>query len=76
VQGTESVNEYYKEIQILMIHTVVSESRIRPWFGSLRGSKKIHDRVDLMHYHDTYELVRQGEHAEHRVLEKQVSKLQ
>ena len=74
VQGTKSVDEYYKEMQVLMIRTVVRESAEATMVRFFAGlEENILDRVDLMQYNDIHELLHQADHAERWVLEKQVS---
>ena len=74
VQGTKSVDEYYKEMQVLMIRTAVRESAEATMVRFFEGlEEKIHDHVDLMQYNDIHELLHQAEHDEHWVLEKQAS---
>jgi hypothetical protein len=72
VQGTKSVDAYYKEMQILMIRAAVHESPEATMVRVFEGlEEKIHDRVDLMQYNDIHELLHQAEHAERWVLGKQ-----
>ena len=72
VQGTKSVDEYYKEMQVLMIRTAVRESAEAAMVRFFEGlEEKIRDRVDLMQYNDIHELLHQAERAECWVLEKQ-----
>nr|XP_051202024.1 uncharacterized protein LOC127315589 [Lolium perenne] len=72
VQGTKSVDEYYKEMQILMIRTAVRESPEATMVRFFEGlEEKIRDRVDLMQYNDIHELLHQAGRAERWVLEKQ-----
>ena len=74
VQGTKSVDEYYKEMQVLMIRTAVRESAEATMVRFFEGlEEKIRDRVDLMQYNDIHELLHQAERAERWVLEKQAS---
>ena len=64
VQGTKSVDEYYKEMQVLMIRTAVRESAEATMVCFFEGlEEKICDRVDLMQYNDIHELVHQAKHA-------------
>jgi hypothetical protein len=72
VQGTKSVDEYYKEMQILMIRTAVRESPEATMVRFFEGlEENIRDRVDLMQYNDIHELLHQAGRAERWVLEKQ-----
>ena len=49
VQGTKSVDEYYKDMQVLMIRTAVRESAEATMVRFFEGlEEKIRDRVDLM----------------------------
>ena len=74
VQGTNSVDEYYKDMQVLMIRTTVRDSAEVTMVRFFEGlEEKIRDRVDLMQYNDTHELLHQAARAERWVLEKQAS---
>ena len=74
MQGTKSVDEYYKEMQVLMICTAVRESAEATMVCFFEGlEEKIRDRVDLMQYNDIHELLHQAERVERWVLEKQAS---
>ncbi|KAK1619182.1 hypothetical protein QYE76_024699 [Lolium multiflorum] len=76
VQGTKSVDEYYKEMQILMIRTAVRESPEATMVRFFEGlEEKIRDRVDLMQYNDIHELLHQAGRAERWVLEKQTTEI-
>jgi hypothetical protein len=49
VQGTKTVGDYYKEMQMLMIRTAVRESPEATMVRFFEGlEEKVRDRVDLM----------------------------
>jgi hypothetical protein len=76
VQGTKSVNTYYKEMQILMIHTTVRESPEATMVRFFEGlEEKIRDHVDLMQYNNIYELLHQAERAKRWILDKQAAEI-
>ena len=70
----KTVDEYYKEMQTLMIRTAVRESAEVTMVRLFEGlNEDIRDRVDLMQYNDIHELIHQAERAEHSVHEKQTA---
>ncbi|CAM0951129.1 unnamed protein product [Alopecurus aequalis] len=74
VQGVKTVDEYYKEMQTLMIRTAVRESAEATMVRLFEGlNEDIRDRVDLMQYNDIHELIHQAERAERWVHEKQTA---
>ena len=74
VQGAKTVDEYYKEMQTLMIRTAVRESAEATMVRLFEGlNEDIRDRVDLMQYNDIHELIHQAERAERWVHEKQAA---
>ena len=57
-QGSMSVEEYHKEMEILMIKANVEEDREATMARFLNGlNKNIADRVDLHHYVEIEDLV-------------------
>jgi hypothetical protein len=76
VEGTKSVDAYYKDMQTLMIRTAVRESPEATMVRFFEGlEEKIRDRVDLMQYDNIHELLHQAECDEHWFLEKQAAEI-
>ena len=64
-QGNSSVDEYYKEMEMLMIRTGIEEhdeATMARFFNGLNGD--VQDRVEMVHYYNIQDLVHQAERAE------------
>jgi hypothetical protein len=67
-QGTKSVEEYYKEMELLMIRTETRENREATMSRFLHGlNYEIRDRVEMVYYHDLQDLVHQAERSEQQI---------
>ena len=64
-QGTKSVDEYYKEMELLMIRTGTTEdpeATMSRFFNGL--NIEVQDRVEMVSYYDINDLVHQAERAD------------
>ncbi|PNT71568.1 hypothetical protein BRADI_2g31573v3 [Brachypodium distachyon] len=70
--GNSSVDEYYKEMEILMIRTGVNEieeATMARFFNGL--NEDIQERVEIVTYQDLQELVHQAARAERHIKQRQ-----
>lgn len=66
-QGTRSVDEYHKEMEILMLRADVQEDKEATMARFLNGLRpEIVEKVELEHYLELHELVAKTEKVEHR----------
>ena len=73
-QGTKSVDEYYKEMELLMIRTGTREDTEATMSRFLNGlSFEVRDRVEMVYYHDLQDLVHQAERAEQQIKRRQAA---
>ena len=57
-QGSRSVEDYYKEMEIAMIHANVEEDREATMARFLLGlNREIHDKVEMQHYVELEDMV-------------------
>jgi hypothetical protein len=57
-QGSQSVEDYYKEMEIAMIHANVEEDREATMARFLLGlNREIHDKVEMQHYVELEDMV-------------------
>jgi hypothetical protein len=67
-QGTISVDEYYKEMELLMIRTGTREDVEATMSRFLTGLNfEVRDRVEMVYYNDLQDLVHQVERAEQQI---------
>jgi hypothetical protein len=67
-QGTKSVDEYYKEMELLMIRTGTREDIEATMSRFLNGLNfEVRDRVEMVYYNDLQDLVHQAERAEQQI---------
>ncbi|XP_071912236.1 uncharacterized protein [Coffea arabica] len=67
-QGTRSVDEYHKEMEILMLRADVQEDKEATMARFLNGLRPdIAEKVELEHYLELHELVAKAEKVEHRL---------
>uniref|UniRef100_A0ACD6ATB4 Uncharacterized protein n=1 Tax=Avena sativa TaxID=4498 RepID=A0ACD6ATB4_AVESA len=67
-QGTKSVDEYYKEMELLMIRTKTREdpeATMSRFFNGL--NLEVQDRVEMVTYYDLQDLVHQAERADQQI---------
>src|SRR3954471_20853947 len=73
-QGNMSVDEYYKEMELLMIHTGTTEdpeATMARFFNGL--NIEVQDRVEMVVYYNIQDLVHQAARAEQQIKRRQVS---
>jgi hypothetical protein len=75
-QGTKSVNEYYKVMELLMIRTGTREDVEATMSRFLTGLNfEVHDHVEMVYYNDLQDVVHQAERAEQQIKRRQVAAL-
>jgi hypothetical protein len=73
-QGTKSVDEYYKEMELLMIRTGTREDVEATMSRFLNGLNfEVRDRVEMVYYNDLQDLVHQAERAEQQIKRRQAA---
>ena len=73
-QGTKSVDEYHKEMEMLMIRTGTTEdpeATMSQFFSGL--NIEIQDRVEMIIYYNLQDLVHQAARAEQQIKRRQAT---
>jgi hypothetical protein len=73
-QGTKSVDEYYKEMELLMIRIGTREDIEATMSRFLNGLNfEVRDHVEMVYYNDLQDLVHQAERAEQQIKRRQTA---